>query len=85
MYRTIEELIEGEGNVLRIDVHWVEGDGHLKQPRIASLGVWCDNQDGEGEYELCFRPCSSGWTLSGDGAGDPCVNGGSVLTGRDLG
>ena len=56
------------------------------QNRLESVGVFVDDEqlDG-GEYEQVWHLRHGKWVMSGDGAGDPCTNGGSVLTGRDLG
>lgn len=84
---TLDELIaqcqEWDGRVVRIVPYFAQ----LLPDRLESVGIWVDdeNDPSGGEYEQCWRLTSRGWVLSGDGAGDPCTNGGSVLTGRDLG
>ena len=94
--KTLDQLIQQvqnfDGEVVRVEPHFGEYDhqGEGESPQtiqtIVSVGIWILPYDEEQpiETEMCFNSVCGGWRLAGDGAGDPCVNGGSVLTGRDI-
>jgi len=91
--KTLDELIsqcqEWDGQVVKVVPYFRSFDvqpGEYRADRLDYVSISIlPTDEKEGEYEIDWRLSSTGWVLAGDGAGDPCTNGGSVLTGRDLG